>query len=179
MGGWLRKAGAWWALGVLYLSPVTAQTWTELLPTIRRRFPEVRQLSTQELADWLGPKPRPGPKPVLIDVRPAAEHGVSHLEGAVRASTVGAVRALGLEESRPLVVYCSVGYRSSELGVRLIRAGFTNVFNLEGSIFAWANEGRPVYRGTNRVAEVHPFDRRWGVLLDRKWHPAEGRVESR
>ena len=46
-----------------------------------------------------------------------------------------------------------------------------NVFNLEGSLFKWANEGRPVYRGSERVQEVHPFDEDWGELLDESLHP--------
>lgn len=39
-----------------------------------------------------------------------------------------------------IVVYCSVSYRSSILARRLQDMGFTNVYNLEGSIFKWANE---------------------------------------
>lgn len=154
-----------------------------MLPLIRRRFPEVPQLTTEQLAAWLADARRPAP--VLIDARGREEYAVSHLRGALRASTLAEVEALGLPAERPLVVYCSVGYRSSELAARLIRAGRREVSNLEGSIFAWANEGRPVYRGGDRVNAVHPFDRRWGVLLDRRWHAweagvpnAEGRVKE-
>ena len=39
--------------------------------------------------------------------------------------------------------------------------------NLEGSIFRWAGEGRPVYRDGVRVEQVHPYDDRWGALLPR------------
>jgi hypothetical protein len=41
------------------------------------------------------------------------------------------------------------------------------VYNLEGSIFEWANSGRPVYRGEERVSVVHPYGARWERLLDR------------
>ena len=64
-----------------------------------------------------------------------------------------------------IVLYCSVGHRSSELAQFLMKKGYTEVYNLEGSIFAWANEGRPVYRGNERVKVVHPYDRTWGRLL--------------
>lgn len=70
-----------------------------------------------------------------------------------------------------IVVYCSVGYRSSRLARQLRTRGVKNVFNLEGSLFKWANEGRPVYRGSERVQEVHPFDEDWGELLDESLHP--------
>ena len=43
--------------------------------------------------------------------------------------------------------------------------GFTNVRNLEGSIFEWANQGHPVERAGAPVNEVHPYDESWGTLL--------------
>ena len=64
-----------------------------------------------------------------------------------------------------IVTYCSVGYRSAGVAQRLRAAGFTQVYNLEGSLFRWANEGRPLYRGDTLVHQVHPYDRVWGTLL--------------
>jgi len=160
----------WLALAGLYIAPVTAQTWDSLLSTIRRKFPGVRQLSTRELAIWLADPSRPSP--VLIDARDPKEFAVSHLLHAHNATSVDAVQALNLPKSKPIVVYCSVGYRSSALAEKLAQSGFTQVANLEGSLFAWANEGRPAFRGTNAVAEVHPYDAKWGQLLDRRWHPS-------
>lgn len=173
MRRWWQQLGVFVALAVFYFSPVTAETWSEVLPLIRRRFPGVRQLSTKQLADWLA---APGARgtPRLIDARTAEEFAVSQLREARRAVSVDDVKALGIRPEEPIVVYCSVGYRSSELASRLAAAGFTEVFNLEGSIFAWANEGRPVYRGTNRVEVVHPFDKKWGQLLQERWHPPVG-----
>lgn len=72
-------------------------------------------------------------------------------------------------------IYCSVGYRSAGVTQRLREAGFTNVSNLQGSIFRWANEGRPVYRDRRRVQAVHPFDARWGQLLTDSLHAYEAR----
>jgi hypothetical protein len=48
---------------------------------------------------------------------------------------------------------------------RLQKAGFTRVRNLEGSIFEWANEGRPLVREGKKVTTVHPYDTTWGRLL--------------
>lgn len=166
----LTRCLTWLALAGLYIAPVTAQTWDSLLSTIRRKFPGVRQLSTQELAAWLADTSRP--TPILIDSREPREFAVSHLPHARHAPSLAAVQTLNLPKSQPIVVYCSVGYRSSALAEKLVQAGFSQVANLEGSIFAWANEGRPVYRGTNTVNEVHPYDSKWGQLLDPRWHPA-------
>ncbi len=159
----------WIALALLSIAPVTAQTWDSLLVMIRRKFPGVPQLSPRELAEWLADTNRPAP--VLIDARDAREFAVSQLAGARNATSVAAVQALKLASDQPIVVYCSVGYRSSALAEKLAKSGFTRVSNLEGSIFAWANEGRPVHRGTDRVRQVHPYDTKWGELLDHRWHP--------
>jgi rhodanese-related sulfurtransferase len=70
-----------------------------------------------------------------------------------------------------VVFYCSAGVRSSNATARLIKSGHTNVFNLQGSIFQWANERRPVLRDGEVVDVVHPYDERWGVLLDSQLHP--------
>jgi rhodanese-related sulfurtransferase len=132
---------------------------------VRTRFPEVRQLSAADLAAWLADTNRM--PPLLLDVRTGAEFAVSHLPGARRADPKATAAELlpTLPAERPIVVYCSVGYRSSELAARLLRAGRTNVANLEGSIFAWANEGRPLERNGRPVATVHPYNEQFGRLL--------------
>ena len=144
--------------------------WPALLAEIRDRYPDVQQMSTRDLHDRLS-SPQ-GPGPVLIDVRKHEEYSVSHLSGALRADSLpDAMAHLGdVETDRPIVVYCSVGYRSSALARELQGRGFTRVYNLEGSIFKWANEGLPVYRNEQPVSVVHPFNRRWGTLLGDAHH---------
>jgi rhodanese-related sulfurtransferase len=132
---------------------------------VRKRFPEVNQLPTRELAAWLADTNRP--QPVIFDVRQPEEFAISHLAGArnvTPAARADSLQAL-VPANRPVVVYCSVGYRSSELARRLMQAGITNVFNLEGSIFQWANEGRPVVATNGPAVKVHPYNDRWGALL--------------
>ena len=140
--------------------------WSTTLKMIRAKFPQVAQLSTDSLHTWLEAS-KTAERPLLLDVREKEEYGVSHLKDAVSALTKEeALQALeGVAPDRPVVLYCSVGYRSSEMAGFLQKRGFKQVYNLEGSIFAWANEGRPVYRGDERVHEVHPYDRVWGKLL--------------
>ena len=157
--------------------------WSTTLKMIRAKFPAVAQLSTDSLQAWLdepgqaeeaqSPSEQtqmvqaPSERPLLLDVREQEEYEVSHLKDALRAtSEKEALQALeGVPPDRPVVLYCSVGYRSSEMAGFLQKRGFDKVYNLEGSIFAWANEGKPVYRGGERVQVVHPYDRVWGKLL--------------
>ncbi len=147
--------------------------WSAIDRMMAAEFSEVRQISTDSLAALL--KDEAARKPVLLDVRPEAEYAVSHLAGAIRvdpgAEHFGFLDSL--RRSVPIVTYCSVGYRSAQVAARLGEAGFTNVSNLKGSIFRWANEGRPVYRDGVPVRQVHPYDELWGRLLKQEFHAYE------
>lgn len=140
---------------------------------IEERFPSVEHVTVAELERELeGPAEE---RPLLVDVRTAEEFAVSHLPEAVRAETrEEALAALAeVERDREIVVYCAVGYRSAEMAETLAEQGFTEVRNLAGSLFAWANSGRPLVREGETVREVHPYDRKWGKLLRRELHAGE------
>lgn len=140
--------------------------WSAVNRLIDTRFGDVPRITTDSLSERLGD--RPARRTVLLDARTAEEYAVSHLPGAHRVDPdARAFPALDtLDRDAPVVVYCSVGYRSARVTRRLRDAGFRNASNLQGSIFRWANEGRPVVRGGQRVREVHPYDDTWGDLLD-------------
>ena len=125
---------------------------------VRAHFPDVPHISTRQLADWLA-DPRREP-PVLLDARTVEEFNVSHLPNAMREVPPGVIAS-----GRPVVAYCSIGWRSAETTRQMTRAGTTNVFNLEGSIFAWASEGRPLESHGKPAYKVHPYDSSWGRLL--------------
>lgn len=151
---------AWW--------PFSKLDWPSLIAKVRSEFPQVRQMSTSELAA-LAPD-----TVLLVDTRTAEEYALSHLRGAAHAETPEAVQAQ-VRRARPsqrVVLYCSVGYRSAKLADAMRRNGQGDVWNLEGSIFAWINEGRSVERDGVEVREVHPYNNRWGALLEKKYWPA-------
>jgi rhodanese-related sulfurtransferase len=143
--------------------PWSPMTWARVDQMIEREFPGVPFISTNNLADQMKTQePR-----LLIDVRDSKEFSVSHLEGAIQADSMAKIQAL--IETHPnvkqVVLYCSVGYRSAKYVQQLRQLNKTNVFNLKGSLFAWANEGKPVFAGKAKVLKVHPFDAKWGELL--------------
>jgi rhodanese-related sulfurtransferase len=140
--------------------------WFLLKKLLRHRFAKVEWISTSELADWLMDKARPAP--VLLDVRTPDEWNVSHLPGARRVdpNTSAETVVADLPKEMPIVTYCAVGYRSGEMADRLRALGFSNVRNLEGSIFQWANEHRPLVQESERVSTVHPYSPFWGHLLN-------------
>jgi rhodanese-related sulfurtransferase len=138
-----------------------ASSWTAL---ISMGYPEVKWVDGETLSRWMdGP---PDQELVLLDVRTAEEQQVSHLRDAWHLdASKPRIEALTIPEGATVVVYCSIGYRSAAIVEDLKRAGIDNIYNLEGGLFGWANEDRPIYRGTDRVDEVHPFNGVWGLLL--------------
>ena len=148
-----------------------AEPMEDLLTEVRERYPEVPQLSPEALRAALGEasseEAGSPAAPLVLDIREPKEFAVSHLPGARLAPDLESALEIlqGEEKSRPVVVYCSVGYRSSGLAEELRERGFSDVKNLEGSIFAWANAGYPVVREGQPVREVHPYNRRWGRFL--------------
>ncbi len=149
-------------------------TWVEVISDIRNRYPDVKQLQTAELQSWLT---SPDNEPViLIDARSKEEFSVSHIPGAknIPYNSKDPLNHLtDIKPDSPIVVYCSVGYRSSILAGKLQDMGFAKVYNLEGSIFKWANEGRPLAQGQATVHKVHPYNARWGSLLEKAYRQKE------
>lgn len=144
------------------LNPVRGLAWRWVKATIHKRFSAVQAVSTDALAAWLAQEP----PPLLLDVRQPEEFAVSHLPGALLAPDLAtALAQIDPETKRPIVVYCSVGYRSARLADQLQAAHPAPVYNLEGSIFQWFNEGRPVVQGQRVADRVHPYSRVWGLLL--------------
>ncbi len=166
---WLLPLAAVTAFVAWRLRPESKTlTWAYVNALIARKFPQVRQISGDELRRWLA-NPHHA-QPLLLDVRTIAEYAVSHLEHArlVHASEPVAKALAGVSHQTLIVTYCSVGYRSSEYAQRLMQDGYSNVYDLKESIFGWANRGWPVYRHGQVVHHVHPYDAYWGSLLQRR-----------
>lgn len=170
---------ALWAIimGALCMTGCKADTTEQRLEKVRQeihtRYPDVQQISTAGLAVWLADATRT--PPILLDVRKEAEYKVSHLKDARRVDP-GKPPPEWLpspDSGCTIVVYCSVGERSAAFARELNKLGFRNVFNLDGSIFQWANEGRPLFVEKQPADRVHPYNRKWGRLLKKERHPSE------
>ncbi len=101
---------------------------------------------------------------VLLDTRSRAEFEVSRIAEArfvgYEAFDPEAVR--DIPHDATIVLYCSVGHRSEEIGRRLQRLGYSDVHNLYGSIFEWVNRGYPIVDSEgNRVHRLHTYDAEW------------------
>jgi adenylyltransferase/sulfurtransferase len=80
----------------------------------------------------------------LIDVREPFEFEIARIDGA-KLIPLGqlANRLHELKRNGQTVVHCHTGMRSAQAVQMLRQSGFTNVYNLEGGIDAWANEIDP------------------------------------
>ena len=93
---------------------------------------------------------------------------MSHIDGAllIDYDQFDPQMVVDYDRSKPVVVYCSVGYRSERIGEKLQEMGFENVVNLYGGIFQWKNEGFEVVdKAGDTTNLVHTYNRRWGKWL--------------
>lgn len=100
------------------------------------------QITPQLLRQWLadnGRKP-----PVLLDVREPWEYQTCRIEGSTLApmNTIPA-RAQELDPEKETVVICHHGMRSLQVALFLERNGFSNLYNLQGGVNAWADQVEP------------------------------------
>jgi len=79
----------------------------------------------------------------VLDVRRRAEFWEGHVTDAVNAPLDELPDRLGeVDRDRPLAVICAGGYRSSIACSVLARAGFTNVFNVQGGTEEWMRNAK-------------------------------------
>ena len=102
-----------------------------------------------------------------LDAREKTEHEVSHLQNAIWVGhdTFTLKSVVKLDKNKPVLIYCTVGARSEEIGKKLQKEGFTRVYNLYGGIVHWVNEGRPVFSKGKPTQKVHTYSKPWSVWL--------------
>lgn len=107
---------------------------------------------------------------IIMDTRKKTEYEVSHLKEAIwvgyKSFEKDSITNRFVNKNTPIVVYCSIGVRSEDIGEKLQKAGYTNVKNLYGGIFEWKNQGNAVYRNNRETDSVHTFNKQWGKLLN-------------
>lgn len=106
--------------------------------------------------------------PIYLDAREAEEYAVSHLPGALHLgyNNLDLTTVERLDKSRPVVVYCTVGYRSERAAKKLREAGFTQVYNLFGSLYAWKLAGLPLEDAEGKSTDrLHTYSKKWGAFV--------------
>ena len=125
-----------------------------VLAYLRRQFPNTPTVNTSDFSEII----KDNDNVLILDCRRADEHEISKIPGAknvhFRCSNEELKETLKeVDDKTQIISYCSLGYRSAIITDRIreqiqndssIQATSDNVYNLEGSIFKWANENRPL-----------------------------------
>ncbi|WP_458095149.1 rhodanese-like domain-containing protein [Roseomonas sp. WA12] len=131
-------------------------------------LPDVREVTAEALSARLERDP-----PILLDVRMPEEYAVGRIPGARLAHPGTPVLEVltwaEIADGTSIVLSCSVGLRSGRMAKAFLDYGLppVRVYNLRGGIFRWARLGLPMVDDRGPTRAVHPFDARWGRLLDR------------
>ncbi len=107
---------------------------------------------------------------VILDARAKREYNVSHLPGAIWVGyeDFSIKRISDIDYTIPLLVYCSVGYRSERIGEQLQNAGYQHVYNLYGGIFEWVNQGLTLENTKGQATlKIHAYNRDWAKWLEK------------
>lgn len=101
----------------------------------------------------------------FLDTREEKEFLVSHIPNAIWVGydhlNWSAIKKLPRDSH--VIVYCSVGARSQNIGEKLVQMGFTHVDNLYGGLFLWANQRRILHdHKGKKTTKIHGYDPNWG-----------------
>jgi rhodanese-related sulfurtransferase len=127
-----------WMLIAVFLLSGGMLIW----PFVQRRLSSVKDVTSTEATQLINRN-----NAVLLDVREAKEFVGGRLPGAIhiplsqlrdRSSELGKLAA------RPVVAYCDAGRRSRGAAGALAKAGFQQIYSLQGGILAWKKDGLPV-----------------------------------
>lgn len=104
-----------------------------------------KHLSAQQATQWLASEKNV----VVLDVRTPAEFQAGHLKNAVNIDYTAPdfeQQLAKLDRTKPYLVHCAVGGRSTRSLPVLQKLGFRDVRHLDGGIQAWQNARLPVVK---------------------------------
>lgn len=107
-------------------------------------------------------------KVYLLDAREKEEYTTSHLKNAryIGYNNFKKSSIQDIPKDAKVVLYCTIGYRSGIITKKLQKLGFTNVYNLFGSIVEWKNQGGKVVNKKEEPTEkVHMYSKSWSKWL--------------
>lgn len=93
------------------------------------------------------------PKPIVLDVRTADEFAAGHIAGAQNISSDDpefAQKVTKLDASRPVIVHCGSGGRSSRSLPAIAQQKFPAIYHMNGGFSAWKSAGKPVEAGSKK-----------------------------
>jgi len=102
----------------------------------------INQMNSDELIEFIELNDA-----VLVDVRTEDEYNSGYIENSLNIdyfSNDFSLNADKLDKSTPIILYCRSGKRSSMSANKISKLGFKEIYNLEGGILEWIEEGNVV-----------------------------------
>ncbi len=112
-----------------------------LFPVLQRRGAKLTQLQATQVMNQ--------GKTVVLDVRDAEEFAAGHLPNAKNiplADLSSRLKELEKSKNSTIITVCERGVRSASAVGVLKKAGFEQVFSLEGGVSAWKTQGLPTVK---------------------------------
>lgn len=109
--------------------------------SVEKSSEEKTDLSAQEFSD----KIKQNPDAIILDVRTPREFEDGHIANAVNMDINGNFESdiSKLDKSKPILVYCLSGARSSSAVEILKNQGFKNIFHLDRGMMSWRSANLP------------------------------------
>ena len=127
---------------------------------LNEKFSNVKQLNAEELNQLKNY--------FIFDTRSEKEYQVSKIPDAefIDYKKPDFKVFESIDKESTIILYCSVGYRSSVIAEKLTKLGFHKVFNLYGGIFNYVNMGYLVENMDKQVTKkLHAYDKSWGKYI--------------
>lgn len=123
----------------------------------------VPTISPRELAD----RHAKGEVIDLVDVRTPMEFQEVHVTFArnVPLDQLEPAKLMAERNGKPLYVICRSGNRGQKAAEKIISAGYSNVYNVEGGTLAWVDCNLPVVRGKKMISLQRQVQIAVGTLL--------------
>ena len=102
----------------------------------------INQMNSDELMEFIELNDA-----ILVDVRTEDEYNSGYIENSLNIdyfSNDFSVNADKLDKNTPIILYCRSGNRSSMSANKISKLGFKEIYNLEGGILEWIEEGNAI-----------------------------------
>lgn len=126
---------------LLLLALIIASGIALLVPVLQRRGAKVTSMQAVQYMNQ--------GKTVVLDVRDAADFADGHLQNAKNiplSELPNRIKEIEKSKNATIITVCDRGIRSSSAESILKKAGFGQVFSLEGGLSAWKSQGLPTIK---------------------------------
>lgn len=113
-----------------------------VLPMLGFAEDKVKHLDAEKAAKMVAEN-----KVTVLDVRTEEEFKDGHIKGAKNVDIMSkdfAEKLGAVDKSKPVLVHCQAGGRSTRSLPKLEQAGFTEIYHLDGGMNDWVKAGKPV-----------------------------------